>query len=313
MSLPAPARIASPAWVRHGGKPGVGTGSAGGVAPAGGDLEARGVAATDGIAETDGAAESGGELEALARLEAFLARLSGYGMDRDRLDRDASSRLSTALHLGTLSPTVLVERIAARGGPGADRFLAEVAWRDFYAHRLAAEAGGAEIEPDPITWRDDPVAFEAWATGRTGYPAVDAGMRQLAATGWLPNRARMIAASFLVKDLLIDWRRGARHFMRHLEDGDMASNTGNWRWVAGVGPGSAPWFRIFDPIAQGRRHDPGAHWIRRWLPELADQSDALVHEPWLATPPPSGYPARIVDHAQARRRALAAASARRQG
>jgi deoxyribodipyrimidine photo-lyase len=134
-------------------------------------------------------------------------------------------------------------------------------------------------------------------------------MRQLAATGWLPNRARMIVASFLVKDLLLDWRLGAEHFMRHLVDGDTASNTGNWRWVAGVGSGSAPWFRIFDPVAQGRRHDPDGTWLRRWLPELGGLPVAHLHEPWLATLPLTHYPARIIDHSTARRRALDAASA----
>ena len=118
----------------------------------------------------------------------------------------------------------------------------------------------------------------------------------------------MIVASFLVKDLLLDWRLGAGHFMRHLEDGDTASNTGNWRWVAGVGPGSAPWFRVFDPVAQGRRHDPDGAWLRRWLPELAGLPVAQLHEPWLATPPPPDYPERIVEHADARRRALDAAT-----
>ena len=253
-----------------------------------------------------------GEAGAMRQLEAFLPRLAAYGAERDRLDRDATSHLSAALHLGTVSPIVLVERVAAIGNGGADRFLAEVAWRDFYAHRLAQAVADGAIDRDPVAWRDDPAAFDAWKAGLTGYPVVDAGMRQLVVEGWLPNRARMIVASFLVKDLLVDWRLGADHFLRHLEDGDVASNGGNWRWVAGVGPGSAPWFRVFDPVAQGQRHDPDGRWIRRWLPELADFSDAHVHEPWLAPSPPAGDPARIVDHDAARRRALDASASRRQ-
>lgn len=285
-ALPAPQRIVSPDWIT--------------------------AAASSRIGGLAGDGSSGaprGEADVMHQLDAFQPRLAGYGADRDRLDREGTSRLSAALHLGTLSPLVLVERVVAAGGAGMDRFLAEVAWRDFYAHRSAAEVAGGIIDRDPVAWRHDPAAFEAWAAGRTGYPAVDAGMRQLAGEGWLHNRARMVVASFLIKDLLIDWRLGAAHFLRHLEDGDVASNTGNWRWVAGVGPGSAPWFRIFDPVAQGRRHDPDGRWIRRWLPELADLPDIHLHQPWLATSPPVDYPGRIVDHAVARRSAIDAAAA----
>jgi deoxyribodipyrimidine photo-lyase len=158
----------------------------------------------------------------------------------------------------------------------------------------------------------------AWTAGRTGYPVVDAAMRQLARTGWLPNRARMIAASFLVKDLLVDWRVGEAHFLRHLVDGDVASNNGGWQWVAGTGLGAAPYFRIFNPVTQGRRFDPTGSYARRWVPELSRVPDAHVHDPW--TMPPDlqaavgcvigrDYPAPIVDHAAARLRALGAYAA----
>jgi deoxyribodipyrimidine photo-lyase len=290
-SLPAPARIISPDALS--------------TAPAGG----RGAD----IAGSASPAAPSGEADAQHQLEAFLARLPTYAADRDRLDREATSRLSADLHFGTLSSVVLAERVAATAWPGADRYLAELAWRDLYAHRMVAEAADGVVDRDPVAWRHDPAAFAVWAVGRTGYPAVDAGMRQLAAEGWLSNRARMIVASFLVKDLLIDWRLGAEHFLRHLEDGDVASNTGNWRWVAGVGPGAAPWFRIFDPVAQGRRHDPDGRWIRRWLPELRELPGSDVHEPWHASRPPTDYPPRVVDHAVARRRALDAARAARLG
>jgi len=148
--------------------------------------------------------------------------------------------------------------------------------------------------------------FEAWARGRTGYPIVDAGMRQLLAEGWMHNRVRMITASFLVKDLHIEWTRGARHFMRHLIDADLASNQHGWQWVAGTGTDAAPYFRIFNPTTQGRKFDPDGEYIRRWVPQLAEMRGRDVHEPWRrAAGVPQGYPAPIVDHARERRETLA--------
>lgn len=240
--------------------------------------------------------------------------LDDYAAGRDRLDLDGTSRLSQDLRFGLLSPIEVLERCAG-DGPGRDRFRAEIGWRDFYAHllwhrpNLARESFTSSLD---AVWGGaaDPARIEAWKTGRTGYPIVDAAMRQLLATGWLPNRARMIVASFLTKHLLVDWRVGEAHFMTHLLDGDPASNNGNWQWAASTGTDPQPYFRIFNPTAQGRRHDPDGGYVRRWLPELAARRDlegAAVHEP-----PPGAYPVPIVDHAVARRAALDAfARARR--
>jgi deoxyribodipyrimidine photo-lyase len=195
----------------------------------------------------------------------------------------------------------------------------QLAWRDWFAHLLherpelatrAMAAGG-----DRIAWRDDPAGLRAWQDGRTGYPIVDAGMRQLAATGELPNRLRMITASFLVKDLLIDWRLGERHFRRLLLDGDVSQNVGNWQWVAGTGPDASPFFRIFNPVTQSRAHDPDGTYLRRWLPELAALDDTVIHAPWEADADVLAaagvrlgdtYPTPLLDHRAARARALTA-------
>ena len=168
---------------------------------------------------------------------------------------------------------------------------------------------------DRIAWRNDPEDFACWCAGRTGYPIVDAGMRQLTETGWMHNRARMICASFLVKDLLIDWRKGERFFRHHLVDADMAQNAGNWQWVAGTGPDAAPYFRIFNPTSQGKKFDPNGDYIRRWVPELAGLASPLIHQPIAGDPNQllrSGvvlgdtYPTPIVDHARSRELALRA-------
>ena len=197
--------------------------------------------------------------------------------------------------------------------------MRQVAWRDWYAHllfenpRLVNESMRPEY--DAIEWRDDPEGLHAWKIGRTGYPIVDAGMRQLAATGRMHNRARLIVGSFLVKDLLIDWRHGELHFRYHLLDGDIAQNVGNWQWVAGVGADSAPYFRVFNPTRQANAHDPHGEYVRTWVPELRKLSNRHIHTPWLAPPEElktagialgSDYPRPVVDHAQARDRALAA-------
>jgi deoxyribodipyrimidine photo-lyase len=252
-----------------------------------------------------------GTADALARLEVFAReRAARYAMDRDRLDLDATSGLAADLHLGTISP----RRVVAEVGVAA--FRRQLAWRDWAHHLLwfhpdiaaAAPVGeDAAMLHGELAWRDDPVGLAAWREGRTGYPAVDAAMRQLAATGTISNRARMIVASFLTKDLLIDWRLGAGHFLRELEDGDVANNTLGWRWTSGIGHDAAPFFRVFNPVLQGRRFDPLGTWVRRWIPELASVPDACVHAPWTAPGgPPAGYPPPIVDHGAARARALAA-------
>ncbi|MCU0483303.1 MAG: DNA photolyase family protein [Chloroflexi bacterium] len=241
---------------------------------------------------------------ALARLRTFAARADRYAIDRDRLDVDGTSRLSAHLHLGTVSPAMVAAAV------DDDAFRRQLAWRDWAHHLLwwrpeAARAAWREDLRD-LRWDDDPGLFAAWVEGRTGYPVVDAAMRQLAAEGTMPNRARMIAASFLAKDLFLDWRLGEAHFLRELLDGDVASNGMGWQWVAGVGTDAAPFVRVFNPVLQGRRFDPEGSWVRRWVPEVAGLPDAHVHAPWgAAREPPRGYPAPIVDHAQARARAIA--------
>jgi deoxyribodipyrimidine photo-lyase len=256
-----------------------------------------------------------GEAAALARWRAFRAeRLAGYGTDRDRPDLAGTSRLSVHLKYGELHPRTLL----ATGGTGADTFVRELAWREFYAdvlwHRpdsarehLRPEIGGiADAEPGP--------AFAAWAHGRTGYPMVDAGMRQLRTEAWVHNRVRMIVASFLVKDLHVDWRVGARFFLSRLVDGDLASNHQGWQWVAGTGTDPAPYFRVFNPVTQGRTYDPEGDYVRRYVPELRGVPGRAVHEPWrLPGGPPAGYPERIVDHGAERAESLRRYEAARAG
>lgn len=256
-----------------------------------------------------------GEPAARERWAQFLDDgLAGYASDRDRPDLDGTSRLSTALKLGTVHPRTLLADIAAHpDGEGARRFVDELCWREFYADVLWHAPGSAWADwRDPGLRYDDPAvdppaaaALEAWRTGRTGYPFVDAGMRQLLATGWMHNRVRMVTASFLVKDLHLWWVHGARHFMAHLSDGDLASNSHGWQWVAGTGTDAAPYFRVFNPVTQGRRFDPDGDYVRRWVPELRHVPGPAVHEPWKVPGGSEGYPDRIVDHAVAREEALA--------
>lgn len=251
-----------------------------------------------------------GDPEARRRLMRFAAAgSSSYALARDRLDREGTSGLSADLHLGTISGRRVVSSV------DDPAFRRQLAWRDWAHHLLwYASANGAGSMQEPaaeLAWRDDPAGFDAWREGRTGYPTVDAAMRQLVATGTMHNRARMIVASFLTKDLLIDWRAGEAHFMRHLVDADVANNRLGWRWTAGVGPDAAPFFRVFNPVLQGRRFDPDGAWVRRWVPEVAHLAGDLVHRPWAAEGgPPRGYPLPIVDHGAARERALAAFRAR---
>lgn len=254
----------------------------------------------------------------------WQTRVDRYDTDRDRPGIDGTSRLSTALRFGTVSPRLLAAELGTHTA-GREAFVRQLAWRDWHAHTMWGFPGlphqALRAGYDGIRWETGPDAdrdFEAWTAGRTGYPLVDAGMRQLAATGWMHNRVRMITASFLVKHLLIDWRRGERHFRRLLIDGDPAQNAGNWQWVAGTGPDAAPYFRIFNPVTQSRRHDGHGAYIRTWVPELAPLGDTAIHAPWEVAPlelASAGvvlgdtYPAPIIDHATARTRTLAAYSA----
>jgi len=256
-----------------------------------------------------------GEAGALARLHRFIdAKLDGYETMRDRVDCDAASKLSAHLHFGEISPRQIVD--AVRGRP-AEKFLIELCWREFSIHLLHARPDlswrNFNARFDHFPYRADPEALEAWKRGRTGYPIVDAAMRQLWRTGFLANRARMVAASFLTKHLLIDWREGEAWFWDTLTDADEANNAVSWQWVAGSGPDAAPFFRIFNPVLQGEKFDPDGDYVRTHCPELARLPTRYIHRPWSAPADVlaaagveigRNWPAPIVEHDFARRRAL---------
>ena len=252
-----------------------------------------------------------GERAARRRWRDFLyGAVERYGDDRDRPDLDATSHMSVHLKWGEVHPRTLLADLAEKTGPGATTYRTELAWREFYADLLHRFPDSARdyFKPEYAAMPYDEPAedLKAWQEGRTGFPIVDAGMRQLRATGWMHNRVRMIVASFLVKDLHLEWQHGARHFMHWLVDGDLASNQHGWQWVGGSGTDAAPYFRVFNPTAQGRRFDPDGRYVRRWVEELADVDDDTVHEPVTrADGPPNGYPEPLVDHAEERREALA--------
>jgi deoxyribodipyrimidine photo-lyase len=231
--------------------------------------------------------------------------LEAYPEVRDRPDLDRTSRMSVYLKWGAIHPRTMLADLA----PGDERFRKELAWREFYASVLYAWPASARDYFQPQLARmtyasPDSKAFDAWRNGRTGFPLVDAGMRQLLGEGWMHNRVRMIVASFLVKDLHIEWPYGARHFMEHLVDADLASNQHNWQWTAGTGTDPSPYFRVFNPVTQGRKFDPDGNYVRRWVPELRGIEGGAVHEPWKLSPPPADYPAPIVDHAAERQVAI---------
>ncbi|MCA0337796.1 MAG: DNA photolyase family protein [Actinobacteria bacterium] len=251
-----------------------------------------------------------GESAALDRWRDFLETgLTAYGSQRNRPDRPGTSWLSPWLKVGAVHPRTLLADLADIPGEGARRYVTELAWREFYADVLWHNPSSAWQDLRPalagMAYDEPGEAFEAWRAGRTGFPIVDAGMRQLLATGWMHNRVRMITASFLTKDLHVWWPHGARHFLDHLLDGDIASNSHGWQWVAGTGTDASPYFRVFNPITQGIRFDPHGDYVRRWVPELAHIEGAAVHEPWLLLDGlTQGYPERIVDHAEERTEAL---------
>lgn len=271
------------------------------------------------------------EAEAQRRLHAFSsganAPIYRYADQRNRMDLEGTSQLSPYLRFGLISARQAVSAAhqAGQDAPdengrqGADTWLNELIWREFYINILYHFPHVLHEAFNPaynqIAWQNDPEQFAAWQNGRTGFPIVDAAMRQLSAAGWMHNRARMIVASFLVKDLLIDWRWGERHFMQHLVDGDPAANNGGWQWTAGTGTDAAPYFRIFNPISQSSKFDPDGRYIRRWVPELTAVPDAYIHEP--ATMPAAeqkrvgvtigrDYPAPIIDRQKTRPRTLEA-------
>jgi deoxyribodipyrimidine photo-lyase len=278
-----------------------------------------------------------GERGAAGSLNRFVAgAFEDYATGRDRPDQPGTSRLSPHLHFGEISPRQIWDRVRQAAAGRAEtphpppwresRFLAEIGWREF-AHHLLFHFPQTTREPlrpefGWFPWREDPSFLRAWQRGRTGYPLVDAGMRELWTTGWMHNRVRMIAGSFLVKDLLIDWRAGARWFWDTLVDADLASNTLGWQWVSGCGADAAPYFRVFNPVSQGRKFDPAGDYIRRWVPELARLPDDWIHCPFEA---PAGalaaagvtlggnYPEPVVNHSIARNVALEAYAGLRKG
>jgi deoxyribodipyrimidine photo-lyase len=267
-----------------------------------------------------------GEAGAHARLDAFLdGAISEYAEMRNQPGRAGTSRLSPHLHRGEISPAQVWHAVQARlargdiAGKGAEVFLSEIAWREFSYHLLyhfpsLAVASFREAFED-FPWQEAPDELAAWQRGRTGYPIVDAGMRELWHTGWMHNRVRMIVASFLTKHLLLPWQAGEAWFWDTLVDADLASNAASWQWVAGSGADAAPYFRIFNPVIQGEKFDPDGKYVRKWVPELAGLPDAKLHQPWTASASVlksagvelgATYPAPIVDHKAARERALAA-------
>jgi len=266
------------------------------------------------------------EAGAHAALEEFLSGAARhYGEDRNRPDLQGTSRLSPHLAVGTISPIEVWRRTVAAIEVGAVpdaegwKFLSEIAWREFSYHLLYfnPQMATAPLRPEfgRFPWREDAAALSAWRRGMTGVPIVDAGMRELWRTGWMHNRVRMIAASFLVKNLLIDWREGERWFWDTLVDADAANNAASWQWVAGSGADAAPYFRIFNPVTQGEKFDPDGAYVRRYVPELAALPAETIHQPWTASEQAlnrakvdlgSTYPAPVADPGETRKRALAA-------
>jgi len=260
-----------------------------------------------------------GEAYALRRLKYFLDQHSqAYKDKRDSPATDGTSRLSPYLACGVLSPCQCFHAALQAndgqydtGNNGIATWISELIWREFYQHILIGYPRVSRHQPfrldtRNIRWNDNDAHFAAWCEGRTGFPIVDAGMRQMNAIGWMHNRVRMITAMFLSKDLLLDWRRGERFFMQHLIDGDFGSNNGGWQWSASTGTDAAPYFRIFNPTSQSKRFDPDGVYIRQWVEELADVQGKDIHDPPPLLREQTGYPQPIIDHAKARETAIAA-------
>ena len=289
---PAPAPAVAPAWRR----------------------DARGPLASEGIPRADVpegmTLPTAGERAAVARWERFRdGTASSYDEQRDLPAVDGTSMLSAHLRWGEIHPRTLLAELG--DSPAHTVFRKEIAWREFYADVLHHRPASAYDWLDPRfahmeydAGADADVRFEAWCAGRTGYPFVDAGMRQLLAEGWMHNRVRMVTASFLVKDLHLPWQRGARWFLQHLRDGDLASNQHGWQWVAGCGTDAAPYFRIFNPVTQGLRFDPDGDYVRRYVPELRSLPGAAAHEPWKHPLLAADYVTPLVDHAAERDESL---------
>jgi deoxyribodipyrimidine photo-lyase len=263
------------------------------------------------VPDTTSVLPPAGEMAAHARWEEFASGALGrYASARDRPDLAGTSGLSPYLRFGMIHPRQLLGELGASKSERV--FATELAWREFYADVLSRHPRSGWENLDrrmdampPDTGRDARRRFEAWQRGETGYPLVDAGMRQLLAAGWMHNRVRMVVASFLVKDLHLPWQWGARHFMVHLVDGDLASNSHGWQWTAGTGTDAAPYFRIFNPVTQSKRFDPDGAYIRRWVPELAHVDGDEVHAPWESKRGiPLGYHPPMVDHREERAEAL---------
>ncbi len=265
-----------------------------------------------------------GESEAQQRLSEFSKiAIDRYANDRNRMDLDGTSALSPYIRFGMLSMrqaaaatlSAIQTAVDSSARKGAETWLNELIWREFYISILFHFPHVARTSFNPayadIRWRTDQADFSAWKDGQTGYPVVDAAMRQLKETGWMHNRARMIVASFLVKDLLINWQWGERWFMDNLLDGDLAANNGGWQWTAGTGTDAAPYFRIFNPVLQSKKFDPHGNYIRRWVPELRDVPEQHIHAPWekpelARVRIGKDYPAPVIDHRFARERTLQA-------
>jgi deoxyribodipyrimidine photo-lyase len=266
-----------------------------------------------------GTKPAAGEAAALARLREFLARsVDAYPERRDLPGIDGTSLLSPHLALGTVAVRRCLEEarlrnggLVATAGSGAAAWMRQLLWREFYRHVVVhfprvCMGRPFQLATEAVPWRDDAAALAAWCEGRTGFPIVDAAMRCLVATGNLHNRLRMVVAQFLTKHLLIDWREGERFFLQHLADGDFANNNGGWQWSASTGTDAVPYFRVFNPAAQGAKCDPGGAYTRTWVPELHEMTAREIHAPADAARVAASYPRPIVDHAAARRRAIAA-------